>query len=169
MPEAVSVLRPTYIGARVPRIEDERLLRGQARFVADLRLPGMLEMALVRSTFAHARIEHIDTGPAAGMPGVHAVVTASDLDGVNPVPDFFEWARPVRTFPLCRDVVRYVGAPVAAVVADDRYRAEDAAELVRVDYADLPVVGTMEAALAAGAQRLYDDWPDNLMIDVPGS
>src|SRR5438045_8504308 len=116
MPEALSALRPTYIGARVPRIEDERLLRGQARFVADLRLPGMLEMAVVRSPFAHARIERVDTAPAVAMPGVHAVVTASDLEGVNPVPDFFEWAKPVRSFPLCRDVVRYVAAPVASVV-----------------------------------------------------
>ena len=167
MPETAS--RPTYIGARVPRIEDERLLTGRARYLADIRLPRTAEVALVRSSLAHARIARIETGPASAAPGVLRVVTASDLEGVSPVPDFFDWARPVRTFPLCREVVRYVGAPIAAVVAGDRYLAEDAAELVDVDYESLPVIESIDGALADGAPTLYPDWPDNLMVDAPGT
>ena len=161
--------RPTYIGARIPRIEDDRLLAGRARYLADIRLPGTVEVALVRSPLAHGRIEGIQTAAASAAPGVLRVVTASDLDGVVPVPDFFDWARPVRMFPLCRDVVRYVGAPVAAVVAGDRYLAEDAAEIVDVDYQSLPVVGSVDDALADGAPTLFPDWPDNVMVDAPGT
>ena len=161
--------RPTYIGARIPRVEDERLLAGRARYLADIRLAGTVEVALVRSPLAHARIERIQTAAASAAPGVLRVVTASDLDGVAPVPDFFEWARPVRMFPLCRDVVRYVGAPVAAVVAGDRYLAEDAAELVEIDYQSLPVVESMDGALAEGATTLFPGWPDNVMVDAPGT
>jgi aerobic carbon-monoxide dehydrogenase large subunit len=161
--------RPTYIGARIPRVEDDRLLAGQARYLADIRRPGTVEVALIRSPLAHARIERIQTDAASAAPGVLRVVTASDLAGVSPVPDFFDWARPVRTFPLCRDVVRYVGAPVAAVVADDRYLAEDAAELVEVDYESLPVVESIDGALAEGAPTLFADWPDNVMVDAPGT
>jgi carbon-monoxide dehydrogenase large subunit len=167
MPESAS--RPTYIGARVPRIEDERLLTGRTRYLADIRMPRTAEVAVVRSPLAHARIEGIETGPASAAPGVLRVVTAADLEGVSPIPDFFDWARPVRTFPLCREVVRYVGAPVAAVVADDRYLAEDAAELIEVDYESRPVVDSMDAALADQAPTLFPDWPDNLMVDVPGT
>jgi aerobic carbon-monoxide dehydrogenase large subunit len=167
MPE--TPLRPTYIGARIPRVEDDRLLAGRARYLADIRRPGTVELALVRSPLAHARIERITTGPAAAAPGVLRVVTAPDLTGVSPVPDFFEWARPVRTFPLCRDIVRYAGAPVAAVVASDRYLAEDAAELVEVDYESLPVVESIDDALADGAPTLYPDWPGNVMVDAPGT
>src|SRR2546428_9145514 len=127
-------LRPSYIGARLPRLEDERLLAGRGRYLADIDVPGCVELALVRSPFAHARISGIDLTAAVASEGVLMAVTAADLDGVAPVPDFFEWAQPVRTFPLCRDRVRYVGAPVAAVVAEDRYLAEDAVELVQVEY-----------------------------------
>src|SRR5712691_3550549 len=169
MPEAATDLRPTYIGARLPRIEDERLLSGGARFLADNSLPDALEMALVRSPFAHARIERIGTAAAWAAPGVQSVVTASDLEGVSPVPDYFEWARPVRTFPLCREVVRYVGAPVAAVVAQDRYLAEDATELVEVDYQDLPVVATIEAALAPGSPTLSAPCPETLRLARRGA
>jgi aerobic carbon-monoxide dehydrogenase large subunit len=160
--------RPTFIGARIPRIEDDRLLTGRARYLADIRLADTVEVALVRAPLAHARIERIQTAAASAAPGVLRVVTASDLDGVAPVPDFFDWARPVRMFPLCRDVVRYVGAPVAAVVAGDRYLAEDAAELVDVDYQSLPVIESMDGALADGAPTLFPGWPDNVMVDAPG-
>jgi carbon-monoxide dehydrogenase large subunit len=167
MPETTA--RPTYIGARVPRIEDDRLLTGRARYLADIRRPRTAEVALVRSSLAHARVARIETGPASAAPGVLRVVTAADLDGVSPVPDFFDWARPVRMFPLCREVVRYVGAPIAAVVAEDRYLAEDAAELVEVEYENLPVIESIGGALAEGAPALYPDWPDNLMVDAPGT
>ncbi len=174
MPEAAgpgvgSALRPSYIGARVPRLEDERLLAGRGRYLADIDVPGCVELALVRSPFAHAHIARIDLTAAAASDGVLMAVTAADLDDVSPVPDFSDSARPVRTFPLCRERVRYVGAPVAAVVAGDRYLAEDAVELVQVEYEELPIVESVEAALAEGAARLYEDWPDNRMVDAPGS
>ena len=159
--------RPSYIGARLPRVEDERLAAGRHEYVADLKLPGMVELALVRSPHAHAKVAGIDTSQALASPGVLTAVAAGDLAGVSPVPDFFAWARPVATFPLARDRVRYVGAPVVAVVAADRYLAEDAAELVEVDYEELPAVASIQDALAPGAPTLYDGWPDNRMVDVP--
>jgi carbon-monoxide dehydrogenase large subunit len=158
-----------YVGARVARVEDDRLLTGRGRYVADVDVPGALDMALVRSHIAHGRINHVGTDAAEALPGVLAVVTAEDLADVKPFPDFFSYVRPVEAFPLCRDRIRYVGSPIAAVVAEDRYRAEDALELVRVDYEELPPVGSIDAALAEGAPLLYDGWPDNRMMDVPGN
>jgi carbon-monoxide dehydrogenase large subunit len=140
---------------------------GRASYVADISLAGTVEMAVVRSISAHAEIERIDVEAARSAPGVLAVVTAADLTDVNPFPDFFPYAKPVRHFPLARDRVRYVGTPVAAVVADNRYLAEDAAELIQVEYRDLPAVSSIRAALAEGAPRLFDDWPDNKMVDAP--
>ena len=122
-PAAALTLRPSYIGARLPRLEDQRLLSGRGRYLADIEVPGCVDLALVRSPFAHARIARIDLSAAAATPGVVMAVTAADLDDVSPVPDFSDSARPVRIFPLCRERVRYVGAPVAAVVAGDRYLA----------------------------------------------
>ena len=161
--------RPSYVGVRVPRLEDKRLLSGNARFLADIRRPGMVEMALVRSHLPHARIKSIDLSSARAEPGVLAAISASDLDGLSPIPDYFDWARPVRNFALMRDRVRYVGAPVAAVVASDRYLAEDAVELVEVDYEELKVVSTVGEALAPGSTLLYQDWPDNRMVEVPAA
>ncbi len=157
--------RPGLIGKRIPRVEDARFLQGRATYVADVRLPGMLEIAFVRSQMPHAMIESIDTSEAAAAEGVVRVVTSEDLTDVSPVPDFPDWARPVATFPLCRDRVRYVGAPLAAVVATDRYLAEDAAELVYADLDPLPAAASVDAALAPDAPILYDGWPDNKVVD----
>jgi len=148
------------------RVEDLRLITGAGGFVADLRLPRMVEMAVVRSDLAHGRLVELDCEPARSCPGVVAVVGARDLAGVRPFPDFIEAMRPVGTFPLAIDRVRYVGAPVAAVVADDRARAEDAAELVTAEYEPLEAVTTLNAALADDAPRLYDGWADNRAVDV---
>jgi aerobic carbon-monoxide dehydrogenase large subunit len=164
---APALLRQRYIGSREPRIEDDVLLTGRATFVADVRLPGMLELAVVRSQLAHARIAQVDVDQARTMPGVHLVGLASDLDDVQSFPDFMSWARPVSHFALASDRVRHVGEAVAFVVADSRYLAEDAIEAIAVDYDMLPVVASLEDALADGAPRLYDDWPDNLITDVP--
>jgi aerobic carbon-monoxide dehydrogenase large subunit len=160
--------RPVYLGARLPRVEDERLLRGGARFVADIRLPRMVEMTVARSQFAHARIA-VDVSEARAVEGVVAAFTAADLVDVEPFPDFISHIKPVRCFPLARDRVRYVGAPIAVVVGQDRYRAEDGVELVSVDYDPLPVVSSAETALSEEAPRLYDDWPDNRIVDLPAS
>jgi carbon-monoxide dehydrogenase large subunit len=164
---AGAAARPTLVGASIPRLEDDRLLTGRARYVADIRLPGMLEVAFVRSQLAHARILAVHADEARAVEGVAGVFTAADLVDVAPVPDFPDWAKPVATFPLCRDRVRYVGAPIACVVASDRYVAEDVAELVYAELDPLPVVTTIGQALAEDAPRLFPDWPDNRVVDAP--
>lgn len=158
--------RFSLISVSVKRQQDVRLLTGQARYVADIDLPGMLEAVFVRSPMAHAGIRRIDLGAARAMPGVHATVASSDLLGVSPFPDHLRMARGVAQFPLAVDRVRYVGTPVATVVADDRLLAADASEAVIVDYETLPVVSSIEDSLAPGAQLLYDDWPDNRLLEL---
>ncbi len=159
---------PGHIGRPGERLEDDRLLAGRARFVADVRLPGMVEAGFVRSTVPHGRILGIDTRAATALPAVLAVATAVDLAGVAPVPDLSRLAQPVAAFPLCRDRVRYVGAPLAVVVAADRYEVEDALELVEPRIEPLPGVATLDAALASTAERLYPAWPDNRLVHVEG-
>jgi carbon-monoxide dehydrogenase large subunit len=162
-------VRPRALGARAMRGEDDRRLTGQGNYLADLKLPGMLEVAFVRSHLAHARVMGVDRAAAEQLAGVVAVVDGSDLEGLSPVPDYADFARGVRMEALCRDVVRFVGAPIAAVVAVDRYVAEDAAELVRPELEELPAVMTFGDAAAEGAQRLYPDWPDNTVLEFPAS
>jgi xanthine dehydrogenase molybdopterin-binding subunit B len=138
-----------YAGSRVQRVEDARLLTGAGTFVDDIARPGMLHACFVRSPHARARIEAIDCAEALALPGVEAVFTAADLNGdVREawytgtgalVPDT---PRP----PLAADEVRFAGDIVALVVADSRYIAEDAAELVSVDYEPLPAVASYAAA-----------------------
>src|ERR671931_2167297 len=125
-------MRPTLLGARLPRLEDDRLLTGRGTFVADLSPPGLVDVAFVRSPFAHATVRRVDVEAARAVPGVVEVISAKDITDVSPFPDFFEKAKPVRGLPLCGDRVRYTGAPVAAVAAMSRYVAEDASELVEV-------------------------------------
>ena len=148
------------------RLEDERLLRGEGTFSADIRLPGMLDVAFVRSHLAHARVGAITTRVAAASDGVEAVVTAADLVGMAPYPDLHPRTRPVNQFPLARDRVRYVGTPVVAVVASDRYEAEDAAELVEIAYEELPALASIDAALAPDAAPIHDGWPDNIVVGM---
>ncbi len=161
--------RPTYIGARVARVEDDRLLAGRARFVADVSLPGMLEAAFYRSPLPHALIERVGVPYGEAFPAVAGPFTADDMADVSPFPDFDEYARPVRIFPLAKEKVRYVGAPIAVVVAPDRYLAEDARDLLEVDLEPLEPVVTPDQALAPDAPRLYPDWPDNVVVDFPVS
>src|SRR2546423_4744107 len=132
-----------YAGSRVTRVEDARLLSGQGTFVDDISLRGMLHAFFVRSPFPRAAIRSIDTSAALAVPGVHAVFTAADLNPdvkeqwhTSLGPQGPETPRP----PLAEHEVRFVGDPVALVVAESRYVAEDAAELVEVDYEALPAV-----------------------------
>jgi carbon-monoxide dehydrogenase large subunit len=155
---------PRISGFDGARREDARLLRGEGAFAADQQLPGTLDVAFVRSPLAHARVTSVSADAARRAPGVEAVVAAADLEGMLAFPDLHPRTRPVTQFPLARERVRFVGAPVAAVLARDRYAAEDAAELVDVDYDELPAVLDVDAALAADAPRLYDDWPDNIIV-----
>ncbi|MFN8225083.1 MAG: molybdopterin cofactor-binding domain-containing protein, partial [Gaiellales bacterium] len=161
------LLRPRYMGSSEPRIEDEALLRGAATFVSDVRLAGMVELAVLRSPLAHACVRSIDFSGALAVSGVLLAATAADLDDVAPFPDFMPWARPLRHRPLAGGTVLHVGQPVALVVAEDRYVAEDALEAITVEYEELPVIGSLEQALAADGPRLYPEWPDNLVTDLP--
>ena len=157
-----------YVGRSVPRREDRGPLTGGSCYIADVKLAGMLEVVFVRSTEAHARVVSVDASQARALDGVEAVFTASDLEGVRSFPDHIDSIGPVRQSPLATSRVRYVGAPYAAVVATDRYVAEDAAALVAAgtEYEPLPTVADIHQALAPGAPKLYDDWDDNRSVDV---
>ena len=160
-----------WFGERVLRVEDDRLLRGHGRFTDDINENGerALESVLVRSPFAHARIRSIDVSAARAMPGVVAVYTAADLPfGQTDLPILIPHpnlthGRTQRC--LASEVVRYVGEAVAFVVAESRSMAEDAAELVQVDYEPLPVVITPESA-ASAEHLVHDDVPGNVAAEL---
>lgn len=164
------VIAHRYAGRRVPRVEDSRLLTGRGTFVDDIVRPGMLHACFVRSPFAHARINGIDTAAARATPGVHAVFTAADLNpdvreawhavAGRDVPDT---PRP----PLAEGEVKFVGDPVALVVAENRYLAEDAAELVDVDYAPLPAVADFTRAVGSPVV-VHEAYPDNVAGGLAG-
>ena len=153
-------------GSGIRRREDPRLITGQASYTDDIILAGTVHAAILRSPHAHARIVSIDTSAAAAAPGVLAVYTGADTEGaLNPIP--CAWIIPesdVKQVPyqaMATGVVRYVGEAVAVVVAEDRYQAEDALELINVDYEALPVTVNPEAAMQTGAPQLHDDAPNN--------
>jgi carbon-monoxide dehydrogenase large subunit len=157
------------IGTATLRKEDAEHITGQARFVDDVVLPGMLHLAFVRSTHGHATLGSIDTSRARALPGVAAVFTADDLEfqgGVpcasNPTGDAKQPPRPV----LAQGRVRMVGEPVAVVAAETRAAANDAAVAVEVEYEPLPVVTNGEAALEEGAPQLHDEAPGNLCCSI---
>jgi len=148
------------VGERVLRLEDDRLLRGHGRFVDDVDVPNQLHMHVVRSQVAHARVEGIDLTVARRVRGVHAVVTGDDIGDVPLMPlrlDFgIELGRHLQPA-LARGRVRYVGEPIAVVVAESAYAAEDAAGLVEIEYEQLPVVLDPIEALESGAASLWDE------------
>ncbi len=153
------------IGLPVKRREDRRLLTGRGRFVDDVRLPDLVHATIVRSPHAHARVLEVQARRARALPGVVAVLTIADLPecvaAVPPLvasPRFRAYAQPAIAGPK----VRHAGEAVAVVVADDAYGAADAADAVVVEYAVLPAAATVEAALAPGAARVFDEWPDNV-------
>jgi aerobic carbon-monoxide dehydrogenase large subunit len=158
-----------WVGRQFNRKEDHRLTTGKGQYFADMTVPGMLHLVFVRSARAHARIKRIDCSAARKLPGVVAVVTGADIkDQIKPLPQpVVVPALPARypTFwPLAVGKVKFHGEPIAAVIARDRYVAEDAANLVEVDYEALPYVGDMEDALKPGAPVVHDGWPDNEMF-----
>ena len=162
-----------YAGTRMPRVEDTRLLTGHGTFVDDIIRPGMLHACFVRSPFARATITGIDTSAALAMPGVVAVFTAQDL---NPDvreawhavagKDVSDTPRP----PLAEGEVKFVGDPVALVIAESRYIAEDAIERVEVDYEPLPALAdfTRAAAAADDGVVVHDAYPDNCAGGMAG-
>lgn len=159
------------IGQAITRREDQRLLLGTAQFVDDMALPGETFVIFVRSPHAHARIVSIDTSAAKAMPGVLAVFTGADLqaDGVGPLPigpglkraDGEDMDGPPNN-PIAVDTARHVGEAVAAVVAETRAQAEDAAEHVAVEYDELPAVVTIEQASAKDAPQIWAGAPGNI-------
>ena len=153
-------------GSGIRRREDPRLITGGSVYTDDVTLPGMVHAAILRSPHAHARITGVDTSAATAAPGVIAVYTGADVDGVlAPIP--CAWIPPdsdvkaVAHPAIAKDVVRYQGDAVAVVVADTRYQAEDALELINVGYEPLPAVVNPAAAMDAGAPQLHDDAPNN--------
>ena len=153
-----------YVGKSVKRTEDPRLIKGLAHYVDDVRLPDTLHVAFVRSIYAHARINAIDTTEAANTPGVVAVYTGQDIaEKVGPVP--CAAALPDLKVPdyrvLATGKALFVGHPIAAVVANDRYVARDAADLISVDYEELPVVVDVEQAAQGGA-LVHESFGDNI-------
>jgi len=155
-----------WFGDRVPRNEDQRLLTGQGRFVDDISPSNALHAAVLRSPVGHARLLRIDTAAARALPGVEAVWTAEDLgDALRPSPlvvphDSLTHGR--TQYPLATDSVEYVGQPIAFVVAADRYVAEDACDLIEVEYEALPAVVDLEAAVAPDAPLVHPDVPENV-------
>ncbi len=154
-----------YVGQAIKRKEDPRLVLGASSYVDDIVMPGMLHVAIVRSIHAHAKIKRIDVSRAQAAPGVQAVVTGEELAAnCGPVPAAGEiqgMKRPQRTI-LAVSKVRFVGEPVAAVVATDKYVARDAADLISIDYEPLPAVTNPEKAMEASSPRLYDEFTDNI-------
>ncbi len=159
------------------RLEDERMLKGQGRYVSDWNLPGQASGHFLRSDRPHAKILSIDASAALAMPGVIAVITGKELAaaGLKPIPAAapFKWRdgsdqKQASRLSLAHEVVRHVGEPVALVVAESAAQAQDAAEAVIVDFEDLPSVTTAEEALASGAPQLHPGAPGNLLLDFEG-
>ncbi len=155
------------VGKPVCRVEDARLLTGRGQYVDDRQVVGMLHLAIRRSDQAHARIVSMDVKAALDLPGVVGVFTAADLEGLirpaiatSRMADYH--ATPI--YPLARGKVRYVGEPVVAVVAESRYIAEDALELIEMVLQTLPVSVDAEQAAAADAPLLHDELPTNVLV-----
>jgi carbon-monoxide dehydrogenase large subunit len=162
---------PRYAGTRVLRVEDNRLLTGRGTFVDDVSRPGMLHACFVRSPFARARIDGIDASAALALRGVRAVFTAADLNADvkeawhaiagKDVPDT---PRP----PLAEDEAKFVGDPVALVIAESRYIAEDAAELVEVDFEPLPAIADFTKAQTSDV-LVHEAYPNNVAGGMAGA
>jgi carbon-monoxide dehydrogenase large subunit len=158
------------IGQPVRRVEDQRLITGQGRYTDDINLPGQAYGYVLRSPVAHGRITRLDVSAAKAAPGVLLVLTGSELDAAIPclIPmknrDGTGRADPKHPI-LCRDEVNYVGDYVAFVVAETKEQAKDAAELIEVEYDELPAVADTAKALAAGAAQVHPDAPGNLAFD----
>lgn len=155
------------VGKRLRRREDPRLITGTATYVDDMKMPGMLYAAIVRSPHAAAKIRSMDTSKAAAHPGVAAVFTGKDTEKVGPVPcgASLPGLRVPHHHILAPERVYFVGHPVAVVVATDRYIAKDAADLVEIDWDVRNAVADPEKAIASEAPAVHPEWPDNKAFD----
>ncbi len=158
------------IGTPIKRREDPRLITGQATYVDDIKLSGMLHMAILRSPYGHARINSINTEAAKKHPGVKAVYTAADFTDIGTVAiavPLGEIANGMGLHgPLASGKVRFFGDPVAVVIAHDRYVARDARDLIEVDYEPLPAAIDIEAAMQPGAPLLYEEFGTNVAFGM---
>src|SRR5438093_12688462 len=159
----------TYLGTRLARKEDARLITGEGTFTDDVTLQGMAYLTLVRSPHAHARIGRIDTAAAKKEPGVVAVLTGKDLEVTGMLPVFITVPsmNGSKHMPIATDKARYAGDAVAAVVADTREAAKRAADLIAVDYEPLPVVVDAAKALEPGAPLVHEELGSNLVFTYP--
>jgi carbon-monoxide dehydrogenase large subunit len=156
-----------WVGTPVPRKEDRRMLLGRGRFTGDMARTGTLHAAFVRSPFAAAKVGAIDLSPALAMPGVRAAFTAAELGHPYLLATLErEEFTPTRMPLLGGDQVRFVGEPVAVVIADDPYAAEDAAEVANVEWTALPAIADLEAARATDARQVHGELAGNCLVDL---
>src|SRR5882724_4900644 len=157
------------IGEAHPRLGGERFVKGSGRFVEDVRVPGMLHGAVLRSSHAHARLISIDAKGARDLPGVQAVFTAADVPPTAIIPNRVPAPKGTERYlqpAIARDVVRFVGEPVALVVADDPYIARDALDRIDVVYQPLAACASTTEALAVGAARLFQSTDSNNVATI---
>jgi carbon-monoxide dehydrogenase large subunit len=166
---AETALKPRMVGRSIKRREDPQLITGHGNYLDDIKLPGMAHAAILRSPYAHATIKSIDTSQAAALPGVIGVYTGNDMLDINPLPYAWQAAGVTNNANgprvLAADAVHYVGEGVAVVVAEDRYIARDALELIEVDYEPLPTVVDAELATRSDAPQLHENAPNNIVFD----
>jgi aerobic carbon-monoxide dehydrogenase large subunit len=157
------------VGTSIKRREDPRLITGEAKYIDDLQLPGLTYAAILRSPYAHARIKSINTEAAKAMPGVLAVFTGQDFADLNPMPCAWQAGGVKNNVNTPRvleiDKVTFTGAGVAVVIAEDRYIAEDALELIDVDYEPLDTVVDARKATEPGAPQLHENAPNNIALE----
>ncbi len=159
--------RKDLVGQRLKRREDPRLVKGAARFMDDIVLPGMAHAAILRSPHAHARIVSIDASAARAMPGVAGVFTGRDMEAINPLPCAFPVGRGFENNintprALAIDEVHWTGDGVAVVVAETVAQARDAMDAIQVEYEVLPAVVDAELATGEGAPQLHENAPNNI-------
>ena len=157
------------VGQALKRREDPKLITGHGNFLDDIKLPGMLHAAVLRSPYAHAKINKIDTSKATVLPGVIAIFTGEDMLDINPLPCAWQAGRVKNNVNTPRALavgkVLHAGDGVALVVAENRYIADDALNLIEVDYEPLPVVVDAEQATKEGAPQLHENAPNNIVME----
>lgn len=157
------------VGQAIKRREDPQLITGQGSFLDDIKLPGMTHACVLRSPYAHAKIKSIDTSKAKAHPGVVAVFTGEDMLDLNPLPCAWQAGRVKNNVNTPRVLavgeVHFAGDAVALVIAEDRYTARDACDLIDVEYEPLPVVVDAKKATEPGAPQLHDNAPNNIVME----
>ncbi|SFJ30260.1 xanthine dehydrogenase family protein molybdopterin-binding subunit [Thermoflavimicrobium dichotomicum] len=165
-----TVSETKWVGRAIRRREDPRLLAGKGKYIGDITLPGTTYVHLVRSTHAHARIRNIDTTKAENYPGVVAVVTGEEVAAAmkpmlvpSIIPRLGGELQIPTVYPLAIDKVLWVGDPIVAIIAENKYIAEDAAQLVEIEYEPLPVLEDPEEALKSDSPKIHEDWKSNVL------